>query len=131
MKNKITSVGTIIVGALLAVGPQFLFKACPTTEKVMKCFYSCKALIAVGIIVAVIGVLQLMAKESAERRSLAIAAAVGCVMAILIPTTLIGACMKPEMACRVLTFPVTHTLSVIGIVLQAVTLFVKEKAAKR
>lgn len=131
MKNKITSVGTIIIGALLAAGPQFLFKACPTTEKVMKCFYSCKALIAVGVIVAVIGVLQLLAKETAARRSLAIAAAVGCVMAILIPTVLIGACMKPEMACNVLTFPVTHTLSVIGIVLQGITLFVKDKEANK
>lgn len=51
MKQKITFIGTILVGALLAFGPQFLFRPCPTTEKVMKCFYSCKALIAVGLIV--------------------------------------------------------------------------------
>ena len=40
MKQKITSIGTLIVGLLLAVGPQFIFKPCPTTEKFMKCFWS-------------------------------------------------------------------------------------------
>ena len=44
------------------------------------------------------------------------------------PTVLIGSCMKPDMACNVLTFPVTHTLSAIGIVLQGILFFVsKEK----
>ena len=36
--------------------------------------------------------------------------------------------MKPDMACNVLTFPITHTLSAIGIVLQGILFFVsKEK----
>ena len=59
---------------------------------------------------------------------LAITGAVVCVMSILFPTVLIGSCMKPDMACNVLTFPITHTLSAIGIVLQGILFFVsKEK----
>ena len=49
------------------------------------------------------------------------------ISAILIPTVIIGGCVKPEMACKILTFPVTHTLSAAAIVLQGLTLMAKEK----
>lgn len=127
MKNKIMSIGTVLVGALLAFGPQFLFQPCPTTEKVMKCFYSCKALIVVGVILLAIGALQFIAKEVQTKKSLAVVGILVCVFAILIPTVIIGGCKKPEMACKLLTFPITHSLSVIGIVLQGLTLISKEK----
>lgn len=127
MKNKITSIGSIVVGLLLAAGPQFLFQPCPTTEKFMKCFWSCKALIVVGAVIALIGLLQLLAKESKSRKVLSIVGLALCISAILIPTVIIGGCVKPEMACKMLTFPVTHTLSAIGIVLQGLTLISKEK----
>ncbi len=127
MKNKITSIGSIVVGLLLAAGPQFLFQPCPTTEKFMKCFWSCKALIVVGAVIALIGLLQLIAKESKSRKVLSVVGLALCISAILIPTVIIGGCVKPEMACKMLTFPVTHSLSAIGIVLQGLTLISKEK----
>lgn len=127
MKNKITSIGSIIVGLLLAAGPQFLFKPCPTTEKIMKCFWSCRALIVVGIIIALVGLLQLLAKEKESRKMLSIVGLALCVCAILIPTVIIGACAKPEMACVMKTFPITHSLSAIGILLQGIGLISKEK----
>ena len=127
MKQKITSIGTLIVGLLLAVGPQFIFKPCPTTEKFMKCFWSCKALIVVGAVIAIIALLQLIAKEKESKKLLSVAALALLVSAILIPTVIIGGCAKPEMACKMLTFPVTHSLSVIGIVLQGIGLVGKNK----
>ncbi|MBQ6836257.1 MAG: DUF4418 family protein [Clostridia bacterium] len=127
MKQKITSIGTLIVGLLLAFGPQFIFKPCPTTEKFMKCFWSCKALIVVGAVVAIIALLQLMAKEKESKKLLSVAALALLVSAILIPTVIIGGCQKPDMACKMLTFPVTHSLSVVGIVLQGIGLAGKNK----
>jgi len=127
MKQKITSIGTLIVGLLLAFGPQFIFKPCPTTEKFMKCFWSCKALIVVGAVIAIIALLQLIAKEKESKKLLSVAALALLVSAILIPTVIIGGCAKPEMACKMLTFPVTHSLSVIGIVLQGIGLVGKNK----
>ena len=126
MKNKITAIGTMIMGALLALGPQFLFRPCPTTEKFMKCFWSCKALIVVGAVLALIGLLQLLSKEAKSRKVLSIVGLALAVCAILIPTVIIGGCVKPEMACKMLTFPITHTLSAIAIVLQGLTLISKE-----
>lgn len=122
MKQKITSIGTILVGALLAFGPQLLFRPCPTTEKFMKCFYSCRALIAIGLIVMLTGVLELLAKETESLRFLAVIGTAACILSIMVPTVLIGACMKPEMACKMVTFPVTHALSVVGLVLQALSM---------
>jgi len=127
MKQKITSIGTLIVGLLLAFGPQFIFKPCPTTEKFMKCFWSCKALIVVGAVIAIIALLQLIAKEKESKKLLSVAALALLVSAILIPTVIIGGCAKPEMACKMLTFPVTHSLSVVGIVLQGIGLVGKNK----
>ena len=127
MKNKITSIGSILVGLLLSAGPQILFLPCPTTEKFMKCFWSCKALIVVGAVIALIGLLQLISKEAKSRKVLSVVGLALCISAILIPTVIIGGCVKPDMACMMLTFPVTHTLSAIGIVLQGLTLISKEK----
>lgn len=92
----------------------------------MKCFWSCKALIVVGAVVAIIALLQLMAKEGETKKMLSIAALALLVSAILIPTVIIGGCAKPDMACKILTFPVTHSLSVVGIVLQGIGLVGKK-----
>lgn len=127
MKNKVLSIGTILAGLLLSAGPQFLFQPCPTTEKFMKCFYSCKALIVVGAVLALVGLLQLISKEAKSRKALAVVGTALAVSAILIPTVIIGGCAKPEMACQVLTFPVTHALSTVTVVLQGLTLIAKEK----
>ncbi len=127
MKKKITSIGTIVLGLLLSAGPQFLFQPCPTTEKFMKCFWSCKALIVVGAVLALVGLLQMIAKEANTRKSLSVIGLALAVSAILIPTVIIGGCVKPEMACKMLTFPVTYTLSAAAIVLQGLILIAKEK----
>lgn len=127
MRQKITAIGTTVLGLLLALGPQFLFQPCPTTEKVMKCFWSCRALIVVGCVLALIGLLQLCLKGIEARKALGVVALALFASAILIPTVVIGGCMKADMACRLLTFPITHSLSAVGLVLQVVALLGKEK----
>lgn len=127
MKQKITSAGTLIIGLLLAFGPQFIFKPCPTTEKFMKCFWSCKALIAIGTVIAIVALLQLIAKEKESKKLLSVTAIALLVFAILIPAVIIGGCVKPDMECKILTFPVTHSLSVIGILLQGIGLIGKKQ----
>lgn len=127
MKQKIISGGTILLGLLLAWGPQVFFPPCPTTEKFMKCFWSCKALIVVGCVLALVGLLQLLAKNAETRKALGIVGLALCVSAILIPTVIIGGCVKDNMPCKLLTFPITHSLSVAGLVLQGAAVLGKEK----
>lgn len=127
MKQKITSIGTIVLGLLLAGGPQFLFRPCPTTEKFMKCFWSCRALIVVGCVLALVGLLQLLAKNAETTKALSVVGLALFASAILIPTLVIGGCAKDDMACKILTFPITHSLSAIGLVLQGIAFLSKEK----
>ena len=128
MKQKIAAAGTILVGLLLALGPQFLFRPCPTTEKVMKCFWSCRALIVVGCVAALVGLLLLAARSAETRKALNVVAFALFLGAILIPTVVIGGCVKEDMACKLVTFPITHSLSVVGLVLQIVSFLGKEKS---
>ena len=67
-----------------------------------------------------------MAKEGETKKMLSIVALALLVSAILIPTVIIGGCKKPDMACKILTFPVTHALSAIGIVMQGIGLIGKK-----
>ena len=128
MKQKITSIVTLICAALLAIGPWTMFKPCiPTAEKIMKCHWCCRAIIPIAVILVVIAVLQLLAKEAGQVKLLSVVAAVSFVMPILLTTVIIGGCMKPEMACNVLAFPVINVISVIGIVLQVINLLIKKK----
>ena len=127
MKQKIIFIGSTLTGLLLAWGPQVLFRPCPTTEKFMKCFWSCRALIVVGCVLALIGLLQLLAKNTETRKALSVVALALFLGAILIPTVVIGGCAKEDMACRLLTFPITHGLAVVGLVLQGAALLDKGK----
>ena len=127
MKQKVVSIVSGILALLLAVGPWTLFQACPTTEKVMKCHWCCRAVIPVAIILLVITVLQLLIKDTKLFRKLSLVGIVGFIMPILLTTLLIGGCMKPEMACNVVAFPVINTLSSVGIVLQVIGFLTKEK----
>ncbi|MDU6877532.1 DUF4418 family protein [Clostridium tepidum] len=125
MKRKIISVISILLSILLAIGPWTLFKACPTTKKVMKCHWCCKAIIPIAIILIIIGIFQLVSKNNESLKILNIIAAVCFIMPILLTTILIGGCMKAEMACNVVTFPIINTLSVIGIIINLIGLFSK------
>lgn len=127
MKQKVVSIVSGILALLLAVCPWTLFQACPTTEKVMKCHWCCRAVIPVAIILLVITVLQLLIKDTKLFRKLSLVGIVGFIMPILLTTLLIGGCMKPEMACNVVAFPVINTLSAVGIVLQVIGFLTKEK----
>lgn len=128
MKQKITSILSLISAVLLAVGPWTLFQACiPTEEKTMKCHWCCKAIIPIAIILMIVAVFELLEKDRKHLKALSIIGIASFAMVLLLTTKLIGGCMKPEMPCNVLAFPVINALSAVGIILQAVNFVTKEK----
>lgn len=120
MKQKILTGVSMVAAVLLWVGPWSLFATCPVGETIMKCHWCCVALIPIAIILLVLGALQLLAKQEESRKLLAIASIAAFICAILLPATLIGGCVKPEMSCNVLT-----SISVVGIIVQAINAFTK------
>lgn len=122
MTNKISSIGNILMGILLMTGPWFIFGVCSTEEKVMKCFWSCRALFALGALAVLLGILIFFAKNKSIFNEIIMSIAIS-VMGILIPLVIIGGCMKETMHCLTTTFPVVYTICGINLALQLFALF--------
>lgn len=101
----------LISGILLIIGPQTLFKVCESTEKVMKCYWSTRALIGIGILFIVFALLIFIFKSLGEQKVLSIINIFYGVVAILIPKILIGGCKAATMNCLSLTFPAVYLIS--------------------
>ncbi|WP_461248103.1 DUF4418 family protein, partial [Treponema sp. R6D11] len=57
MKKRIFGIAVTVLGLLLALGSQFLFKVCePMGDMIMKCFWSARAEIGVGAVIAALGI---------------------------------------------------------------------------
>lgn len=114
---------TIVTGLLLVFGPWNLFKACGTDVKVMKCFWSSKAELALGILFVIQGILILTMKDGEDIRRMSAMSVAMSIIAVCIPAFIIGGCMKPDMACRVSTFPSIYAISAINSIVQAIVIF--------
>jgi hypothetical protein len=118
MKNRIISGGGVIVlGLLIALGPQFLFKVCgPTAEGgFMRCHWSAQAEIGIGgPLIAGLGIALIIFADPRIRLGLTVGIFLSGVLALLIPHALIGGCAMHGMACRKVAFP---AITVLGILL--------------
>jgi hypothetical protein len=118
LKNRIISgAGTIALGLLIMLGPQFLFKVCATTgHGFLRCHWSAQGEIGVGALIAALGIALLIFVESNVRLGLTIGVGFSSVIALCIPHALIGGCGMASMACRRVAFP---ALTLIGFILLA------------
>jgi len=132
MNNRVFSaIFFTLTGLLVAVGPQTAFKVCDTDMMVMKCFYTARAELGVGILIAVIGIALFFLSNRGTRNGLNIALIPAGILTALIPTVLIGVCGGEHMPCHKLTLPALVLLGAMitaGAVVNAVYLY---KQAKR
>ena len=68
--------------------------------RMMKCLWSARAELVAGIPLFALGVLLLFAKRKETTRVIGIVATLIGVLTILIPTSVIGVCMNPDMVCN-------------------------------
>lgn len=127
MKNKVSAIFNIAAGLLLVFAPWFLFKVCSTEVKVMKCFWTSKAEIAVAVILIAIGLISFTISTTKELRALALVSIVVTAMAAALPAFIIGGCMKPAMACRTTAFPAIYIISLVNIAAQGIIIFCSAK----
>jgi hypothetical protein len=121
MKNRIFSgIFFIVSGSLIALGPQFLFKVCERMgDKTMKCFWTSRAELGIGALIAITGLFLLFARSGQVRFGFNISIVLAGILAALIPTVLIGVCPMPTMQCRLLTLP---SILIISILIEAVSI---------
>ena len=120
MKNRISiSILFILSGLLVVLVPTVLFPVCSTEKMKMACYFTKKAEIGLGIVIAAIGALYFFFKNEGVRLGLSLTQILLSALVLLYPTKLIGICKNTEMACRVKTLPalivVTVLLGVVSI----------------
>jgi hypothetical protein len=113
MKNRIISGAvTVVLGLLIAFGPQFIFKVCSFVEdNFPRCHWSAQAEIGMGMIIAALGVCLIVLDEEKTRLGLTIGILLADIIVLFIPHKLIGGCGMMTMDCRRVAFP---ALSLIG-----------------
>ncbi len=113
MKTKLFSaLPAIVIGLLIAVGPQTFVKVCKVMDKPMKCHWMAQASLGIGAVVAVLGIVALLVSASV-RIGLNIAVALLGALEVGIATFLIGPCKMPEMHCHSTTQPFLIVVSVL------------------
>ncbi|WP_051656543.1 DUF4418 family protein [Butyrivibrio sp. AE3004] len=119
MKNRIISgITFIILGLLIAVGPQSIFAVCGPMEdgKFMKCHWTAQAELGIGLAIVFLAAGILFFKSEQIRAGLSIAAFALSIVSVLVPTKLIGVCGGEHMQCHSLTKPVLIILGIAGAV---------------
>ena len=115
MKIRIIGgVAAIVLGLLIALGPQLLFKVCePMGENFMKCHWSAQAEIGIGALIAALGIALTLFANLKTRLGLTIGIFLSGILALLIPHALIGGCPMPSMQCRKIAFPAITVISIL------------------
>ena len=129
-----------VLGLLIALGPQFLFKVCdpvmtssgeaedcctipeaddcctPTVSAFPVCHWSARAEIGVGLLIATLGICMLVFTDIKTQLGLVIGVFFAAIVALFIPLTLIGGCSSMSMACHKVAFPALMVESIILII---------------
>lgn len=105
-KKMIFGAVLLILGALIAIGPQSIFPVCEfNPEKAMKCHWMGKSELGVGAVIAVLGLGSMLSPSAQLSRGLLAAGGLLGILTMLLPTKLIGVCMNVHMQCVTLTRP--------------------------
>ena len=124
MKNKPTSgIIVIVLGVLVALIPIIIFPVCTNRIELMngktlfmKCHWTAMTELLVGILIVFDGILIIGFNKCETRIALIIMTFLFGLIALLIPTVVIGMCETATMACRVGTEPALIVVSVITMV---------------
>ena len=153
MKKVIISGAIIILlGLLIALGPQFLFKVCngnmassestsenaddccaepaqssccgPSASSLPICHWSARAEIGIGMLIAALGACMIVFTDSKTHLGLLIGVFLASIIALGIPYALIGGCDTITMQCRKVGFPAIAVESIVLLVFSAIMLTV-------
>ena len=92
----------------------------------MKCLWSARGALAVGVSLAVAGALLFFARRKETRRALAIVSVLLGLSAILLPTTLIGTCASAAAVCNTTMKPIMLIAGGLAVAASVLVLVVNE-----
>ncbi len=127
---KIIAVLFIILALVIGIVPQFTDCASqgkaielPNGKTIpMKCHWSARAELALALPLLVTGVLMLTNRRKQTLRSLSIVTLTLGIVAMLVPTYLIGVCTNPDMICAMLMRPTVLFAGALTVIVSIVAL---------
>jgi len=120
-KQIICGAAVIILGLLIALGPQFIFKVCKHGEDgYPHCHWSAQAEIGIGFLIIALGACMIVFTDTKTHLGLVIGTFLASIIALAVPNFLIGGCGMMTMQCRKIGFPALTVESVVLLVYSAV-----------
>lgn len=129
--QKFLGVVMIILALALAIAPAFT--DCESHGKMlttadgrsisMKCHWAGVAEVAAAIPLGLAGLYALFGKRKETVRFAGVIGAVSGVMALLLPTLLIGTCASPMMVCNLLMRPILLATGILAIIASIILVF--------
>lgn len=138
MNNKPTvGIVVIVLGVLVSLIPIAIFPVCTNMIELMngktlfmKCHWTARAELLLGILMIFDGILIMSFKKCETRIALSIMLFLFGLIALLIPTVVIGMCETATMACRVGTEPALIVMSVITMIVGIGNIFFQISSMK-
>src|SRR5512137_2777706 len=97
----------------------------------MKCFWTAMAAVATAVPLFLIGLLQTVSRQQETRRALGALGGVLGVMAIALPTALIGVCMHPDASCNLVMKPALIFMGIVTLGLGVASMVMPQKLGER
>ena len=124
---------TFVLGLLVALGPQFIFKVCSGScccDALPRCFWSAQAEIGLGLIIVALGICLIIFDDLKIQLGLTIGVFLTGIMALCIPHVLIGGCEMLTMACRKVAFPALTVVCTVITIAAVINIFYLERKIK-
>jgi len=122
LKNSLFyGITTIILGLLVALGPEFLFRVCGAHNGTFTlCYWTARAEIGMGMLIAALGLCFITFTDPKTQLGLLIGIFLTGIIVIGLPYVLIGGCSAKTMPCHAVAFP---ALTVEAAILLAYSIF--------
>lgn len=117
--NVVFALVFVVLGVLVAAAPYSFAHVCEVGEKVMKCHWTARVELFLGISVAVFGIAKALLSDSAFNLGANLGIVVNGAGVVLVPSVLIGVCGMKKMHCAAVAKP---AFIVFGILIIAVAI---------
>lgn len=126
--NLVFAVIFVLLGALVAAAPYSFAHVCEVGEKIMKCHWTARVELFLGLSIALLGLLKLLSSDAKYQLGLNFGLLINALGVLLTPTVLIGVCGMKKMHCHAVTKPtliVFAILILVSALTQSVSLWKK------
>ncbi len=114
--NFVFAVIFIVLGALVAAAPYSFAHVCEVSEKIMKCHWTARAELFLGLSIVVLGFLKFLSSDANFQLGLNFGILINALGVLLTPTVLIGVCGMKKMHCHAVTKPTLIVFAILILV---------------